>query len=64
MNYYIERERIYFMKFKKLTVILLLIIFFVSQISWIAFNNFSYSSTDGWIINGAIGGQLEYDILF
>lgn len=32
------------MKLKKVTIILLLIIFFVSQISWITFNNFSYAT--------------------
>ncbi len=43
------------MKLKKVTVILLLIIFLVSQISWIAFNNFSYATENV--------GKFHYDQL-
>ena len=43
------------MKLKKMTVIFLLIIFFVSQISWIAFNNFSYATENV--------GKFHYDQL-
>ncbi len=43
------------MKLKKIAVILLLITFFVSQISWIAFNNFSYATENE--------GKFHYDQL-
>lgn len=43
------------MKLKKVAVILLLIIFFVSQISWITFNNFSYATENE--------GKFHYDQL-
>lgn len=43
------------MKLKKITVIFLLIIFFVSQISWITFNNFSYATENV--------GKFHYDQL-